>query len=170
MKGMGRIFKRGSVWWVAYYHRGEEIRESSNSDREVQAKRLLRKRLGEMGRGKLIGPSEEKVTFDEIAEMLRQDYKVNARKAAKAITYPIKHLENTFGLDRALDITTDRIVCVRGNFPLFLSYCFLTFWGRSSVGRALESHSRGRGFDPHRLHQFANGAGNHPAPFFCAFR
>jgi site-specific recombinase XerD len=29
--------------------------------------------------------------------------------AAKAITYPIKHLENTFGLDRALDITTDRI-------------------------------------------------------------
>ena len=25
-------------------------------------------------------------------------------------------------------------------------------WGRSSVGRALESHSRGRGFDPHRLH------------------
>ena len=75
----------------------------------MQAKQLLRKRLGEMGRGKLIGPSEEKVTFDEIAEMLRQDYKVNARKAAKAITYPIKHLENTFGLDRALDITTDRI-------------------------------------------------------------
>jgi integrase len=62
-----------------------------------------------MGRGKLIGPSEEKVTFDDIAEMLRQDYKVNARKAVKAITYPIKHLENTFGLDRALDITTDRI-------------------------------------------------------------
>ena len=26
-------------------------------------------------------------------------------------------------------------------------------WGRSSAGRALESHSRGRGFDPHRLHQ-----------------
>jgi integrase len=106
---MGRIFKRGSVWWVAYYHRGEEIRESSNSDREVQAKQLLKKRLGEMGRGKLIGPTEEKVSFDDIAEMLRQDYKVNARKAAKAITYPIKHLENTFGLDRALDITTDRI-------------------------------------------------------------
>ena len=25
-------------------------------------------------------------------------------------------------------------------------------WGRSSVGRALEWHSRGRGFDSHRLH------------------
>ena len=41
---------------------------------------------------------------------------------------------------------------MRGKTRLFLSYSFLTFWGRSSVGRALESHSRGRGFDPHRLH------------------
>ena len=29
---------------------------------------------------------------------------------------------------------------------------FLT-WGRSSDGRAREWHSRGRGFDPHRLHK-----------------
>ena len=27
-------------------------------------------------------------------------------------------------------------------------------WGRSSAGRALEWHSRGHGFDPHRLHHF----------------
>ncbi len=32
------------------------------------------------------------------------------------------------------------------------------FWGRSSAGRALESHSRGRGFDPHRLHLAQLGA------------
>ncbi len=30
-------------------------------------------------------------------------------------------------------------------------------WGRSSAGRALESHSRGRGFDPHRLHHSTRG-------------
>ncbi len=28
-------------------------------------------------------------------------------------------------------------------------------WGSSSVGRALESHSRGRGFEPHLLHHFS---------------
>ncbi len=27
-------------------------------------------------------------------------------------------------------------------------------WGRSSVGRALEWHSRGRQFDPDRLHNY----------------
>jgi integrase len=109
MRGLGRIFKRGSIWWVAYWHRGEEIRESSNSDREVQAKRLLRKRLGEIGSGKLIGPAEERVTFEELAADLVRDYTVNKRKAVKTIEYPIKHLRNTFQRYRAVDLTTDRI-------------------------------------------------------------
>jgi putative endonuclease len=32
---------------------------------------------------------------------------------------------------------------------------FINTWGCSSVGRALEWHSRGRGFDPLQLHQFS---------------
>ncbi len=32
-------------------------------------------------------------------------------------------------------------------------YNYIAVWGRSSAGRALEWHSRGHGFDPHRLHQ-----------------
>ncbi len=43
------------------------------------------------------------------------------------------------------------------NFKTFMLLCILP-WGRSSAGRALEWHSRGHGFDPHRLHQ--NGALN----------
>ena len=41
MRGLGRIFKRGSVYWIAYYHRGEEYRESSESESESQARKLL---------------------------------------------------------------------------------------------------------------------------------
>jgi hypothetical protein len=40
--------------------------------------------------------------------------------------------------------------CVSRGFSLTIAL----EWGRSSVGRALEWHSRGRGFDSHRLHQF----------------
>ena len=29
MRGMGRLLKRGRIWHIAFYHRGEEIRESS---------------------------------------------------------------------------------------------------------------------------------------------
>lgn len=37
----------------------------------------------------------------------------------------------------------------------FTKFCatIITLWGHSSVGRALEWHSRGKGFDPPHLHQ-----------------
>jgi len=109
MRGMGTVYKRGSVCWICYYHRGKQYRESSHSESEAQARRLLKRRLGEMGRGKLIGPVEEKVTFEEMAQDLLCDYKVNARKALSAIQFPIRHLRESFSLDKALDITSDRI-------------------------------------------------------------
>jgi hypothetical protein len=31
-RGSGRVFRRGSVWWVAYMASGREKRESSESD------------------------------------------------------------------------------------------------------------------------------------------
>ncbi len=49
MKGLGRVFKCGSVFWIAYYHRGKEYRENSLSASEAQANTLLKKRLGEKG-------------------------------------------------------------------------------------------------------------------------
>ena len=75
--GMGRTYKRGSTWWIGYYHRGKEHRESSGSDSEAQAKRLLKKRLGEINAGRFIGPSEERLTFDELVQDLVNDYQLN---------------------------------------------------------------------------------------------
>src|SRR5207302_4108852 len=60
MRGLGRVFKRGEVCWIAYSWRGTEHRESAQSTRESDARRLLKKRLGEIGRGRLIGSIEER--------------------------------------------------------------------------------------------------------------
>ena len=46
MRGNGRVFRRGSIWWVAYYHDGHEYRESSKSRERTAAVRLLRLHLG----------------------------------------------------------------------------------------------------------------------------
>ncbi|MGE5304691.1 MAG: tyrosine-type recombinase/integrase [Alphaproteobacteria bacterium] len=63
-----------------------------------------------MANGKLVGPIEERVTFEEMAENLLKDYEVNKRKAVKIIEYPIiKHLRKSFALCKAVDLTTDRI-------------------------------------------------------------
>lgn len=108
MKGMGRIFKRGNAWWIAYSHRGKEHRESSHSESEAQARKLLKKRLGEIGRGRLIGPVEEKVTFEEMAQDLLKDYEINGKRSRSSVKLSISHLSTTFALDKALDITTDK--------------------------------------------------------------
>lgn len=109
MRGMGRIFKRGSVYWVAYYHRGKEFRESSESDNESVAKKLLKKRIGEVAQGRLRGANQERVTFDDLAQALLADYQINGRRSARSARLSISHLRKFFGFDRAIDITTDRI-------------------------------------------------------------
>src|SRR5688572_22774953 len=109
LRGLGRTFKRGSVWWVAYYYRGAEKRESSGSEKESDARKLLKKRLGEIGRGRLLGPSEEKVTFDDLEADLIRDYETNAKKSLRSAKLSARHLREFFGLNRAVDIRTDRV-------------------------------------------------------------
>jgi integrase len=108
MRGLGRIFKRGSVYWIAYYHRGKEYRESSESESETQARKLLKRRLGEMHSGAFI-PNEDRLTFNEVVEGLKDDYRVNERRSLKTVEFYIPHLRGFFGFDRAVDITPDRV-------------------------------------------------------------
>jgi len=116
MRGMGRTYKRGSVWWISYWHNGELHRESSQSQndptsgrRESDATALLKRRLSEIGRGKLIGHRAEKVTFTELKADLLTDYKINDKRSTRSVKLSISHLEKFFGTDRAIEIRTDRI-------------------------------------------------------------
>jgi integrase len=109
MRGMGRIFLRGGVWWIAYYHRGVERRESANSEKESDATKLLKRRLSEIQTGRVI-VDEEKVTFKNLVDGLVTDYKLNERRSLKsAALNNVKHLRAFFGFDRAVDITSERL-------------------------------------------------------------
>jgi len=109
MRGMGRLFKRGNIWWVAYSHRGREYRESSRSTREADAGRLLKKRLGEIGRGRLVGPTEERITFEDLATDFLRDRGIKGERSLRQAKARVGHLRRYFGLDRVVDITTARI-------------------------------------------------------------
>jgi len=52
-RGTGQIFQRGKTWWIAYYHRGEKIRESSGSEERKDAEKLLKRLLKEVGADRL---------------------------------------------------------------------------------------------------------------------
>jgi hypothetical protein len=45
VQGDGRIFRRGRIWWIAYYRNAHEYRESSRATDEETARRLLSRRL-----------------------------------------------------------------------------------------------------------------------------
>jgi len=108
-RGMGRTYPRGRVWWIQFYHHGKPYRESSESEKESDANKLLKRRIGEMGSNRFI-PDEEKVTFEDMASGLITDYRLNARKSLDtAALNNVAHLRSYFGFERAMGINSDRI-------------------------------------------------------------
>jgi integrase len=108
-RGLGQIYLRGKTWWIVYYHRGRRYRESAHSNAPAKAKQLLKTRLAQMGGGHFIGPAEERLMFEDLAELLRVDYRVNRRRSAGKLAYRLARLSEAFAEMRAVDITTHRI-------------------------------------------------------------
>jgi len=109
-RGTGRVFLRGKTWWVAYYVNGKEERESSHSTREGDAARLLKQRLGAMGRGQPVGAQLARTTFEDLARGLLDHYRINGRRSLDRVEEMIRlHLRPFFGRDKAAAITADRI-------------------------------------------------------------
>lgn len=108
-RGLGRIYRRGEVWWIQYGYRGQDRRESTHSAVHADAVKLLNRRRAEIGTGRLIGPDAERVTFADLAAGLLNDYRVNGRRSLRRAQNSVDHLRAFFGADaRALDITTER--------------------------------------------------------------
>jgi hypothetical protein len=41
--------------------------------------KILKRRLGEIGKGQLLGPDLRKTTFEDLVKMLEDDYRMNER-------------------------------------------------------------------------------------------
>ena len=107
---MGSIYKRGKTYWIQYYRNGKPYRESTKSKKEADAKRLLKKREGEISEGKLPGIYFDRVKFDELAEDFLRDYRINQRKSLdKGREKRQDHLKRYFEGYRVPDITTPKI-------------------------------------------------------------
>jgi site-specific recombinase XerD len=107
--GLGRVYQRGAAWWIQYSVRGKKQRESSGSTRRTVAVRLLRRRLEEVSSGRFVGLDAERVTFENLAELLMEDYRTNGRRSLDRARLSIAHLRDMFGMDRAVDISADRL-------------------------------------------------------------
>ncbi len=107
---MGSIYQRGNIYWIKYYRDGKPYRESSKSNREADARRLLHKREGEIAEGKRPGLYFDRVRFDELAEAFLTDYVINRRRSLDRAQLTVNgHLAPFFSGMRVASITTPAI-------------------------------------------------------------
>lgn len=93
--------------WLKYYQGGRAVRESTGTTKETVARRMLRTREGDVEHGIPIVPQMGKITFDDAATDLLNDYTVNGRKTHDDAKRRIElHLKLTFKGKRLISITT----------------------------------------------------------------
>ncbi len=118
---MGSIYRRkwkdksgvvheGEVFWIKYYKDGAPFYESSESTKETDAKKLLKKREGSVVNGERVEPRFNKVTIDELLADVEVDYANNDQRSLPDLKRRIRlHLKPYFGRRRAGSITTSNI-------------------------------------------------------------
>lgn len=108
---MGMIYKQAKsrFWWIKYYKNGRPLRESAGTDKESEARRILREREGDIASGRPMIPRADRLRFEELADDLLKDYRINGKRSLDRAIWALKHLQAFFGGWRALAITTPAI-------------------------------------------------------------
>lgn len=106
---MGSVYlRKGSTkLWIKYIQHGRVVRESTQTDNIVVARRMLRVREGEVERGVPIDTKAGRITFEEAVADLLNDYSTNRKKTYAMVKRRIElYLEPVFGGRRMSSITT----------------------------------------------------------------
>jgi integrase len=106
---VGSVYLRqgSKKYWIKYVQHGRVIRESTESKNIADARRMLKTREGDVVRGIPIDPEVGRITFEEAAADLLNDYAMNHKKTYDDARRRIrKHLELYFGNRRMIAITT----------------------------------------------------------------
>ena len=103
---MGSLYQRGNIWWVKYYRNSRPIRESTHSNKKMVARKLLERREGEISLGLTPGSMFSRVSFDDLAEGILRDYKINQKKSLKRADLSVRTLKKYFSGMKATQITT----------------------------------------------------------------
>ncbi len=101
------LLKESAVWWLKYRDaRGVLRRESAETEKEQEAKRLLKQREGAAVEGRVVMPRADKVTVGKLLDELKDEYTANQCRSTERLTFSIKRLTPFFGHLRAMHLTS----------------------------------------------------------------
>jgi integrase len=95
-RGTGTIYRRGRIWWIQYFVRGQIIPESSGSTERADAENLLKQRIGEVAAGRRVGP--ERATVADLCQLVIEDNQIRKLRDAQHVEWRYKaHIEPLLG-------------------------------------------------------------------------
>jgi integrase len=107
MRGDGRLYRRGRVWWIAYCHNGQEVRESTGTTDERKAQKALRARIQQVANDSAgiqsFHPKATTLTVGNLLDALEQDYTIRGKLSASTKSH-LKRIRTHFGTIRALTL------------------------------------------------------------------
>jgi integrase len=109
------LLRQSEVWWVKYRANGKTLKESSESTKESDAKKLLRQREGAVVEGRVVIPRASKLTMKDLADGLTAEYQANQRRSSERLHFSLKHLLPVFGDRRAVHLTSADIDKYKAN-------------------------------------------------------
>jgi hypothetical protein len=93
---MGSLYRRGTIWWVKYYENGRPRRESTGTEKETEARRFLKEREGRVATGQPILRRADRISYEEVAQDLRQHYQITGLRDLEEAEDRLKHLDAFF--------------------------------------------------------------------------
>ena len=83
--GTGTLFKRGNIWYVAYWLNGKQVQRSSGSTDLQAAKRLRDQILGMKARGEFSALINDQVKCSELLDDLLEHVKANGKASTHKV-------------------------------------------------------------------------------------
>src|SRR5437867_2459605 len=108
---IGRVWKRGEMYHIAFSYRGKEFRKSANTKSKRQAEQLLAYYLGQCARGEFKGFVRSGQTYT-VVEMMHDyvdNYEQRGMRDVKNTRYRIGHLQKFFPTTAVADVDERQI-------------------------------------------------------------
>ncbi len=100
----GCLARFGKVWWVKYYVNGKPIRESTETEKETEARRVLKVKEGRAATGQPILPRADRVRYEEAETDLLTFYETTGKRDLQEVNYRLAHLRGFFATRRLANI------------------------------------------------------------------
>jgi len=134
---MGGTYKRGKYWWIWYKDQhGQRHAESKKWTLKRDAEKELSVREVQIANHEFHGRHIEETTFNQIAALLIEDYKINKKRSTRATENRVTRMKKFFGNGKM------KAICVPSRVRQFILDCQAEDLSNAYINRYLSALKR----------------------------